>query len=147
MSKPFLVTATRKGHFGQLRKPGDIFEVTEAQFAKTWMRKGAHKSDREPVDLKEIARAETLASGGANAALVTALADLKEANDTIAVLQAKVAELEVRVASQPDAAPDEVAEDEGEGEGKGDAPAEETPPDEPPKTAPVQRVRRTPQTA
>jgi hypothetical protein len=147
--KLITVTATAKGHYGRLYRPGDVFEVFEHLFADRWMVKGSTTDAvlaKRGSSPKDYARQEALASGGANAALTTALADLKDAAEREAALLARIAELEAMIAAggaektegapdaaaaEPDAAPEETPTEEPVGEA------------EPPATAPVQRVRRT----
>jgi hypothetical protein len=135
--EPFIVTAIHDGYLGQYRRAGDVFLVTEQQFADRWMRRGEDKAAAPAgVDLKRQARQEALAAGGANAALSVALADLKEARDEVATLTEKVADLEAKLAATASNEKDK---------GEDDAPAEEEVEEAtvPTAAAPVQRVRRT----
>lgn len=147
MSGAILVTAKAKGFYGALRKPGDVFEIADEQaFADRWMVRGGQTEaimQKRGVSPAEQARQEKLASGGANAALTTALADLKDAAEREAALLAKVTELEAAIATR-DAALAEAGV-EAPADSKEQAPVDTTvaPNDAPKTTAPVQRVRRT----
>jgi BMFP domain-containing protein YqiC len=138
MSVLFLVTATRDGYYGSYRKEGTVFEVDEEGFTDAWMTRGPVVT-RERDRLEEMAlsaRAESALSGGANAALEIALADLRDAKAREAAQMAKIEELEARVAEKAA----QVAELQGPA-------ADDAPPadegKQPEEAAPVTRVRRT----
>lgn len=135
MNEPtFLVTATHAGFLGRYREPGAVFEVTESQFTDRWMARGGKAGAAPAMDIAKKARQESLASGGASAALTTALADLRDSTEREALLTARVADLEARIAELTAQAVEPTSEPE--------ATAPE--PDAPAANAPVQRVRRTP---
>jgi hypothetical protein len=137
-----IVTETQNGYLGSYRKPGDVFEIEEHQFADRWMSKGSTVVKRAVPSDAQRARQEALAAGGPSAALTTALADLREAGEREAALLARIAELEAALGTV--ATTQVAAEAENPAEAAGDEQTAASSTEEPPATAPVQRVRRTP---
>lgn len=133
MSERILVTATKDGFYGAYRAAGSVFEVAEEAFSDFWMSRGPVVQTRDRTEEMALAaRAESIAAGGAAAALTVALADLQDAKTREAALDARVAELEEAVAAR-DAKIAEFLDN-----GAEPAPAPDAPTD-----VPVQRVRRT----
>lgn len=65
----FKVRATKLGFLDQRRRPGDVFLVTEAQFAETWMEKVDASTPLQSQSLAESRREDQQTARAAGAGL------------------------------------------------------------------------------